>query len=644
MAKQAVLFDERFLDRYAGAIITDTPTAIVELVANAWDAYATQVEITWPDRPSNTPFSIRDNGKGMTRRMFEKRWRKLDYNREAEEGIVVAPPEELADYPKRAAYGRNGRGRHAALRFASPYRVRTWRDGVAVLYEVRRGLLTAFEIELLEETVDVNGHGTEIFGLEAEAVALASTDAREVIGTRFLFDPNFRVSVDGVVVTFEDVPRYKLKDVDVEVPDLGTVHLTFVDTVRADRTTRQHGIAWRVNARLVGAPSWLGFDSERVLDGRRTEAKRFQVIAEADFLSDSVRPDWGGFEDTESWQATRRAAHDAIGEFLAGHTAERREEAKATVRETLSPQVSALPPLGRDRWNTFVDKVIDSCPSISTDEVQQVAGILANLELSTSKYGLIQRLHDMRPGDLDELHQILTDWNVRTAKLALDEIQARLKLIAELDRKLRDRTMDEVADLQPLFERSLWVFGPEFESIEFTSNRGMTGVIQKLFGSDVRGSRKRPDFVILPDGSVGFYSRDSYDELHEVGGVARVVVAEIKKVGVTISTKEKGQPWEYVKELRAAGLITDATKVSCFVLGSHIDPNEADEDVKAGGSVVIRALSYSTFVKRAEARMLGLRTKLRDAPFLREAGLDTADFIEPAQRDMEFDGASSSSA
>lgn len=72
---------------------------------------------------------------------------------------------------------------------------------------------------------------------------------------------------------------------------------------------------------------------------------------------------------------------------------------------------------------------------------------------------------------------------MRTAKLALDEIQTRLKLIAELDAKLHDETMDEVADLQPLFERSLWVFGPEFESLEFTSNRGMTTVINKIFGN-----------------------------------------------------------------------------------------------------------------------------------------------------------------
>src|SRR5665811_951060 len=125
----------------------------------------------------------------------------------------------------------------------------------------------------------------------------------------------------------------------------------------------------------------------------------------------------------------------------------------------------------------------------------------------------------MPPGDLDQLNQLLADWTVRSAKIALDEIQTRLKLIHELDQKLRDDTMDEVADLQPLFERSLWVFGPEFESIEFTSNRGMTEVIRKIFGGKQVGSRNRPDFVMLRDGSVGLYSCDADDMGHEVNGV-----------------------------------------------------------------------------------------------------------------------------
>jgi hypothetical protein len=47
-----LLFEERFLERHAGSIIAESSVAIVELVANAWDAWATEVDIVWPDRGS----------------------------------------------------------------------------------------------------------------------------------------------------------------------------------------------------------------------------------------------------------------------------------------------------------------------------------------------------------------------------------------------------------------------------------------------------------------------------------------------------------------------------------------------------------------------------------------------------------------
>ncbi|MBU8873798.1 ATP-binding protein [Reyranella sp. MMS21-HV4-11] len=640
MAKQpGLLFDNRFMDRHAGAIIADPAVALVELVANSWDAWATQVDIVWPERATDAPFSISDNGKGMTEAQFQTRWKTLDYNRLRDEGEVSQPPSELSELRPRTAYGRNGKGRHAAFRFCEAYRVRTWRDGKAVAFEVRRGEGQPFTIKRLKAEADIDGHGTEIAALDPRPLAMTPEEAREVVGTRFLADPNFVVTINGTKVTFDDIPIAQRRVIDVEVPGFGIANLAVIDTQKADKTTRQHGIAWRVNNRIVGTPGWTGFDQERLVDGRSSEAKRFIFIVRADFLAGEVKPDWSGFSpEGNAWRATQPILHSKIREYLSEINADRRRETKEAVRETLAHTVAKLPPISRDRWNDFVDRVVDACPSMNEDTVEQVAGVLANLELATSKYELIAKLHEMKPGDLDELHALLVDWTVRTAKLALDEIAQRLKLIEELDQKLRDETMKEVSDLQPLFDRSLWVFGPEFESLEFTSNRGMTEVISKIFGSKERGSKLRPDFVILPDGSVGFYSRDSHDLGHEVDGVSRLVIAEIKKPGVLIGAEEKQQPWQYVKELIARGLLTDAATTTCYVLGSKIDPEEAADETKLNGRVTIRAMTYSTFIKRAEKRMLGLRDKLRDAPFLRDRGIDPETYMSPQQpRQRELD-------
>ena len=178
MAVQEFLFDERFLPRHAGAIMSQPDVALVELVANAWDAYATRVDITWPDPTTHTPFKIRDNGCGMTPEQLDQRWKTLYYNRLHTQGRTVEAPPELEGSPPRSAFGRNGKGRYAAFRFASRYRVRTWRDGVEATFEVSRATLQPLAVHHIHRREGVEGHGTEIVAMSADPVGLSGEHAR----------------------------------------------------------------------------------------------------------------------------------------------------------------------------------------------------------------------------------------------------------------------------------------------------------------------------------------------------------------------------------------------------------------------------------------------------------------------------------
>ena len=84
-----------------------------------------------------------------------------------------------------------------------------------------------------------------------------------------------------------------------------------------------------------------------------------------------------------------------------------------------------------------------------------------------------------------------------------------------------------------------------------------------------------------------------------------------------------------MRELREKGLLTESSKTICYVLGSKVDPTETGDETKWDGRVTIRAITYSTFVKRAEKRMLGLRDKLREVPFLQEHGIDVDAYMQP---------------
>ena len=633
MDQEGLFYEDRFLESWAGSIITDPSTAIVELVANCWDAYATEVRISWPDTKTEKQFAIADNGKGMTREEFQYIWRAMSYDRVIRYGTTTPPPPDIQGLP-RFVFGKNGKGRFASFCFASEYLITSKKDGQQFTYKVLRKPdkpLVLEEVEFIDK--GVVGHGTEITGSGTiPRIFLTAEQARELLGGRFLANPAFKVYLNQKQISFNDIAASSLSIVELDIPIFGKVKIYHIDTVKADKTTKQHGIAWWVLNRAVGECKWRGSDVERILDGRSEKAKRYTFIVQADFLNeaDAVKEDWSGFkEENTTWQAVRPIVQDKIKEIIFQTNSAEREAKRTSVLDKIGGTVNTLSFVSKDRVETFVNEVVDTCPNFGESEIVQLSSILAKLEKAKSRYGLLDLLHKCEPTDYDTLHTIMTDWTIGMAKLVLDEIQNRLKLIGELRAKLKVVGIDEVHELQPLFERGLWMFGAQFESIEYTSNKGMTNVIKNIFkDKDGKGTRSRPDFVALPDGSVGLYARPSYDENHEEDGVEHLVIIDLKTTGLALGSKEKEQVWKYVKELRAGGYLKKYAKVDGFVLGDKIEEGE-NETIKHGDEVKIHPMMYDTILLRAEKRLLNLNTKVKAAPFLAAQQEELAKFVEP---------------
>ncbi len=190
----APTFGAQFLAQHAGQVIADPQVAIVELVANAWDAGADRVSIAWPTA-SKTLLAVEDNGTGMTAEQFAFRWKMLSYTRTEFQGTAVEFPKGVRHRP-RAAFGRNGIGRHAMFCFADEYTVETSCEGKLSSYLVRRGAgLAPFDIEpRRQQAADPDDHGTRIW-TNALSVGLTPTDIAELIGSRFVADPDFQILV-----------------------------------------------------------------------------------------------------------------------------------------------------------------------------------------------------------------------------------------------------------------------------------------------------------------------------------------------------------------------------------------------------------------------------------------------------------------
>src|SRR5947208_7429953 len=92
----------RAVDLLGRQQVAGIPTAISELFKNAHDAYARRVEVDFYRR--RNLFVLRDDGVGMSRADFEKRWLTLGTESKAD-GKGAKPPPRDPDQPLRPIMG-----------------------------------------------------------------------------------------------------------------------------------------------------------------------------------------------------------------------------------------------------------------------------------------------------------------------------------------------------------------------------------------------------------------------------------------------------------------------------------------------------------------------------------------------------------
>lgn len=621
-------FDERFLEKYAGnKILHDPITAVIELIANSWDAGAHNVNITWPTKDKKR-FEITDDGCGLTSIEFEKIWSRLYYNRQKMKGKYAdtIPGEKKT---KRLAFGKNGIGRCAGFYFGAEYIVISRKEFKEIKYKVTSNSIELPFIYVKEYEKDTTEtHGTIIYVENSKAHEISVSIIRSEIAMRFLSDPSFNIYVQNELLTFDDIHLDNIEEIEIEIDDKHKIKILIIDTKESDKTTKHHGIAWRVNNRLVGSISWNYLSNNYMIDGRRLESKRYSFIIFADCLNKYVLHDWSGFErSSEFVERVEKAAYQMIWQKIIDLSEDQREENLIQIKDNLNKEISMMSPLKKEKWENFILETQKKCPALTQKELTVIGSILANLELSKGKYNLLYQLNDLSPNQLDELDNVLKTWSLDYAKIILDELENRINLLANLEMKLYQSKVDEVHEMQPLFKRGLWIFGPEYETIEYTSNQGMTHVIQKLYGQEIKGSRSRPDFAILKDSTVGLYSYPIYDEEGGEIGIDKLVIIELKAPGVEISDTEMNQAWKYVKELLNRGMIqANASRVTCFVVGEKVESAEQAGRKHNNDTVIIKPIIYNTVIKRAKSRLFNLFDKIKEAPFVKE--IDASFFQE----------------
>lgn len=632
---QNSLFEDDYLLRELGQVAHVPQVALTELVANAWDAGASRVDLVLPTEIGGM-LTVTDNGHGMTPAQFKKRWMTLRYDRVKHQGPNVEFPPGRTARPRRA-YGRNGVGRHGLLCFAEEYEVQTWRDGVLATFLVGTESGPSPFVLRSETLGQQVGSGTRL----SVHVTRTLPDADEiltVLAARFVHDPEFEIRVDGVHRSFSEIEGR----VSEEVLHLGagrSATVIVIDSTRLNHSSVHQGIAFWVQRRLVSSPSWA-VGQIASFDGRTRFARRYKVIVDTEGFEPGVdiAEDWTAFRATDAVRDLYRATADHIGKIAQDLAAEIVDAASEDALVQNRTELASLGQGARLEVAEFTRVVAQAHPTISPDFLVTAVKAVIHLERTKSGAALLQKLSSLPPDDIAGLDRLLTEWTVKDALRVLDEIDGRVSVIETIRRLAGDPHTDELHTLHPLILRSRWLFGPEFESQEYCSNVTLQTVARELFKSTEAqfiNERHRPDIVVLPEKTTwqmtGIESFDPVDTT--LTQIQHVLVIELKKGGFELTRKEVNQADGYVQDIAASGAMSGKPFICAWVVGQKIAAG-VERDKQLGNPVHgrVRATTFGSLVDTANARLLKLRNVLAD----RYSGSSTDDllsrvFSHPAQ-------------
>jgi len=530
--------------------------AIAELVANCWDAGATQVAITVPTPqkydPAGSVMSVTDNGSGMSEDQVDEDYLVIGRNRRA-----VGQPSPNG----RKIMGRKGVGKLAGFGLARRMRLTTWRDGTATNFELDGIALktdrdTATRLPVPGIVSPVGADAPYPSGTTVSMHQLKHKTPIDVDGLHRALARRFSRTVLGSmsITVNEESLREPALDLQSREPAEGTLT---ADTGGGRTVTWWAGFSNKVLApelqgftvlvhnKTAQAPPYF-FGVEATASGQHG-TKYLTGVIEADYLDDGTDDDSDRISTDRQeidWDDEDAAALKAWGDeltrrLLRGRIARREDQAEDTVEKDpdLKQRIDALDQASARQVRKFVRALG------AADTTGEKVRPLADTIVRAYEY---QQFHDFlgeldaaaaEPEQLELVLEYIRNWKLLESRAVLEVIKGRLDIIDKFHAMIVNDAPETAhavgqENLHDLIADYPWLLNPDWQVL--AEEKRLTTQLREWGREDLADStdRTRYDFLALE-------------------GEGMVVVIEIKRAGHAVDIDDLYQLERYTAKLGA---------------------------------------------------------------------------------------------
>ena len=499
-------------------LYSNVPAVLSEIVANAWDADASEVQVIW-DRVAGR-IVIQDDGVGMTPSDINERFLSVGYRRrDGQPGIT----------PKgRHPMGRKGIGKLSLFSIANTVRIETIKEGLKSAFQMRLS-------DIREQIREAGGSGIykptilPVDGIDfsnGTKITLDELRRRQTIGTtralkkriarRFSIigeKHGFRVYVDGDEVSPSDRDYYdKIRYIWIYGDQRDVIALCSKVEKQEDRTAcvENEGITITGWLATVGEVRYLkdeeGDNLNRIAIFVRGKLAQEDILTDfsergvyANYLIGELRVDGldeydgpGTNEDDDAATSSRQKIvedddrYQKLGKMIDGELkhiqnrwAVHRSEAgskKALEIPEVKNWVEELKPSTQKKAKKWLGKL----NRIRIDEVDEQKQLMKHAVLAFEFYRInenLEKLENIADDNLKATLDIFEELDGIELNLYGQIVQQRIHVIRTLQEKVDENALERVIQ-EYLFDH-LWLLDPSWERTEGTEL--MERRVHKLF-------------------------------------------------------------------------------------------------------------------------------------------------------------------